>query len=184
VKLYRISSLGILAAIACSSAAGRASSPRLRVVIVRHGEKPDSGDQLTCQGQNRALKLPAVLVGKFGKPDVAYVPALGLGTSTSHARMFQTVAPLAIKYNLGINTKFDEGDAAGVAADVMARTGTVLLVWEHSAIPDVARKLGIADPPKWKGKDFDSIWVIDFTDGGASLTVDHEGLSPSADCSY
>ena len=40
----------------------------LKVVIIRHGEKPadkaDGGDNLSCQGQNRALQLPAVLIKK------------------------------------------------------------------------------------------------------------------------
>jgi hypothetical protein len=172
----------LLACAAGHSQARPAAS--LRVVIVRHGEKPDDGDQLSCEGQNRALKLPELLVTKFGKPAATYVPALGLGTSTSHARMFQTVSPLAIKYNLPINTRFDEKDANGLASDVLARQGTILLVWEHSMIPELAKQLGIASPPKWKGRDFDSIWVITYADGAATLTVDHEGITPGTECSY
>ena len=41
----------------------------LKVVIIRHGEKSadksDGGDNLSCQGQNRALQLP---VKTFAKP--------------------------------------------------------------------------------------------------------------------
>jgi len=178
--------LRILAIVAACTTTPAVANPSeaLRVVIVRHGEKPDDGDQLTCRGHNRALQLPAVIVGKYGKPGVIYVPALGLGATTSHARMFETAAPLAIKYNLAIDSKFDEKDATGVAADIQTRTGTVLLVWEHSAIGDVARALGIGSPPKWKGKDFDGIWVITYAKGHASLEIASEGLSPTEDCSY
>jgi len=27
----------------------------LKIVIIRHGEKPDNGDNLNCQGLNRAM---------------------------------------------------------------------------------------------------------------------------------
>ena len=81
----------------------------LKVVIIRHGEKPadksDGGDNLSCQGQNRALQLPAVLIKKIGKPDYTYVPALKLDKNTAHSRMFQTVTPFAVKYDLTINSK-------------------------------------------------------------------------------
>jgi len=173
-------------AIACGSSTGSAKGARddLRVVIVRHGEKPDAGDSLSCQGFARALALPGAIVAKIGKPDALYVPALALGATTSHARMFQTATPLAVKLGLPIDTRFGEKDAAGVAADLMKRGGTVLLVWEHSAIPDVAAKLGIASPPEWKKHDFDSIWIITYEHGVASLAVDHEGITPSADCRF
>ncbi|HMF59499.1 MAG TPA: hypothetical protein VK595_03970, partial [Vicinamibacterales bacterium] len=46
------------------------------IVFMRHGEKPSGGlGQLTCQGFNRALELPTVLVAKFGKPDYLYAPS-------------------------------------------------------------------------------------------------------------
>ena len=45
------------------------------IVMVRHGEKPPGGlGQLTCKGLNRALALPSVLIGRFGKPDYIYAP--------------------------------------------------------------------------------------------------------------
>ena len=94
----------------------------LKVVIIRHGEKPadksDGGDNLSCQGQNRALQLPAVLIKKIGKPDYTYVPALKLDKNTTHSRMFQTVTPFAVKYDLTINSKFDESEPNDVAKSV------------------------------------------------------------------
>jgi len=48
---------------------------RETIVLVRHGEKPAAGlGQLTCKGLNRALALPALLMGRFGKPDLIYAP--------------------------------------------------------------------------------------------------------------
>eukprot|EP00501_MAST-03F_sp_TOSAG23-6_P001308 GSMAST32.ASY1.ANO1.1356.1 assembled CDS len=154
----------------------------LEIVIVRHGEKPENGDNLSCQGQNRALQLPAILHGKIGVPDYIYVPSLKLGEETKHSRMFQTVTPFAIKYNLKINTIFGEKQTAKIAKDLKKKTGTALLVWEHSEIHDIAKSLGIEHPPKWHGKDFDSIWIITLKNGEASLNIEKEGINPSAQC--
>ena len=164
----------------------------LKVVIIRHGEKPtekpsdksDGGDNLSCQGQNRALQLPAVIIKKIGKPDYTYVPALKMDKNTAHSRMFQTVTPLAVKYDLTINSKYNESEPNDVAKSVLKKSGTVLMVWEHSAIPDLATALGIDNPPKWKGADFDSIWILTYASGKAELTVDQEGLSPSENCGF
>lgn len=165
-----------------ASLAENVPEDNLKVVIIRHGEKPNDGDNLSCQGQNRALQLPTVLYNKFGRPDQVYVPSLGLGPSTKHARMFQTVSPFAIKYNLTVNSQFDEKDYQNVATEVLNKTGTVLLVWEHSAIHHLAKKLGVKNSPDWDDDDFDSIWIITFAEGIPSLSVDNEGLQPSEDC--
>jgi hypothetical protein len=157
----------------------------LKVVIIRHAEKPKTGDNLTCQGVNRSLQLPAVLVAKFGVPAYTYVPSLGLGKSTKHSRMFQTVTPLAAKYNLIIDSKYDEYDSANIPKDIMSKTGVVLMVWQHHAIPLIVRSLGIKTSGlKWDDNDFDSIWIITFPKGVATLTKDAENLAPSAACSY
>ena len=163
---------------------GARAAAELKVVIIRHGEKPKTGDNLSCQGENRALQLPAVLFKKFNRPDYTYVPALKTGKSSNHARMFQTVTPFAVKYNLTLNSKFGESDVAGVAQDVLKQTGTVLMVWEHSQIPPLAAQLGVSQPPPWEGADFDSIWVITYASGQASMTIDRQGITPPAACSF
>ena len=44
-------------------------------MFLRHGEKPSGGyGQLTCQGLNRSLALPDVLLAKYGKPTYLYAP--------------------------------------------------------------------------------------------------------------
>ncbi len=164
----------------------------LKVVIIRHGEKPaeasvkqaDGGDNLSCQGQNRALQLATVLYQKIGKPDYTYVPTLGMDKSTSHSRMFQTVTPFAVKYDLTINSKYDESELSDVAKNVLKKSGTVLIVWQHSAIPDLASALGVDNPPKWREADFDSMWIVTYASGRAELTLEQEGLSPPKSCNF
>jgi hypothetical protein len=155
----------------------------LRVVIIRHAEKPPKADNLTCQGLNRSLQLPAVLYSKFGVPKYTYVPSPGLGSSTKHARPFQTVIPLAVKYNLIINSKYDERDSKGIAADIKNKEGTVLVVWEHHVIPSIVRSLGVPNfNLTWDEDDYDSIWIITFQKGTATISIDKEALAPSLNC--
>lgn len=162
-----------------------APAPSLKIVIVRHGEKPAKGDNLSCQGLHRALALPKVLHKKFGTPDFSYAPKLKEGSATSHARMFQTITPYAVVRNLTVNTSFGEDDVTDAAKDVLTRTGLVLMVWEHSQIPPLAKALGIGSPPPWDKDDFDSIWVVTVTNGTPSLdSKGKEGLKPSSHCKF
>ncbi|HTB30460.1 MAG TPA: histidine phosphatase family protein [Bacteroidia bacterium] len=154
----------------------------LKIVFLRHGEKPEKGNNLTCKGLNRSLMLPALLSKKFGVPDFVYVPALTLGEKTKHARMFETVTPLAVKYNLNIDSKFEEMDSTGIATDIKQRKGTVLVVWEHKALISIIHALGIQYTTPWSGDDYDTIIIITYKDGKPTLTLDSEGLKPSDDC--
>ena len=157
---------------------------KLKVVIIRHGEKPKDGDNLSCQGQNRALQLAAVLHHKLNLPKYIYVPALKSDDSTKHSRMFQTISPFAIKYNIAINSKYSADEHEKIAKNVFKKSGTVLMVWEHNAIQQLANTLGIDNPLQWDDADFDSIWVISYSDGKATLSMDKEGLNPASICSY
>jgi hypothetical protein len=158
--------------------------PNLKVVIIRHAEKPENGDNLSCQGQNRALALAKILQQKIGIPDYIYVPSLDLNIATKHSRMFQTITPFAIKFNLPINSKFNEKDIRKVAKNVLDKNGIVLLVWDHSEIPKLVKQLGIKHADTWKNNDFDSIWLISYKTGKAELSIDKEGLSPSPTCNF
>jgi hypothetical protein len=175
----------IIASIAgCDSSGTDAPDGNLKVVIIRHAEKPVNGDNLSCQGQNRAMQLANVLHQKFNVPDYTYVPALKTDKSTTHSRMFQTVTPFAVKYNLTINSKYGGEDFAEITKSVFKKSGTVLMVWNHSEIPDLAGALGVENPPQWAEADFDSIWIISYVGGKAQLAKEQEGLNPSASCSF
>ncbi|MBL7727547.1 MAG: hypothetical protein JNM68_07680 [Dinghuibacter sp.] len=162
------------------------SATRLTVVIVRHGEKPPKGDNLSCQGFNRSKLLPPVLYKACGgAPGHTYVPTMSTGKKTGSVRMFQTVTPFAVQYNLTINSKYAETDTVKVTQDVMTKNGVVLMVWEHTNIPGLARNFGITgEDLTWKGTDFDSMWIISFPTGGGAPTLvkTQEGLKPSANC--
>ncbi|MCJ8211363.1 histidine phosphatase family protein [Mucilaginibacter sp. RS28] len=162
-----------------------AQSGALKVIIIRHGEKPVDGDNLSCAGMNRALKLSAVITQKFGKPDFAYAPAPSTGKATKNVRMLQTLWPLAIKYNLNINTKYAVGQTSALAANLLKRTGTVIVVWEHDNIPAIVTALGITDKKlKWKGENYDDIWIVTIDGKKRTLSKDSEGINPGSTCTF
>lgn len=158
---------------------------QLKVILIRHAEKPRKGDNLTCQGVNRSMELTPVLYSRFGLPVAIYVPAMHFGDNTKHSRMFQTIVPFAAKYNLPISGKFHEDDTAELAREIREQKGTVFVVWEHSRLPAIAHSLGIQDPTlTWSDDDYDSMWIITYQDGVAHMERSSEGLHPSPACSY
>lgn len=181
IILYAFTSLTVaLVSIYCSSSQQNANGLQ-RVVIIRHGEKPESGDNLSCQGLNRALALPDVLHQKIGVPGAIFVPAINMGKKTRVARMYQTIIPFAVKYGVEINTKYDVDDVDGLANDIKKQQGVVLVVWEHKKIDNITKALGL-DTGKWDDNDFDTIWIIDYKNGKPTLHKDKENLTPAAQC--
>ena len=160
-------------------------SDGLTVVLIRHGEKPDGGDHLSCKGLNRALALPGVLYPLIGRPDVCFVPSISQGSSVDHARMLETVMLFAVKYDLKVSDKYGVDDVHALAEDILKRKGTVLVVWEHARLNSIAADLGAGDQFfPWASDDFDSIWVITFHKGKAHLEKKKEGLNPGAACPF
>lgn len=67
------------------------------IVVVRHAEKPPAGlGQLTCQGLQRALRLPAWLASNFPPPDAIYAPDPSVRTTEIHGdgERYDYVRPL------------------------------------------------------------------------------------------
>lgn len=181
---------GIIFLLACLSIAttscgsGKPGLKGLRIILIRHGEKPSDGDNLSCAGLNRALKLPEILKAKYGLPDDIFVPSPGTGKQTKNARMLETVLPYASKYNLNINTSFTVDETDQLAEKVKKNTGTILIVWEHKELDSIAKKLGVKGVYEWDSDDYDSIWIITYSHGKAVLTKDKEGIRPEAGCPF
>jgi hypothetical protein len=162
--------------------------PLLRIVIIRHGEKPSEGDNLSAKGFERALALPDVLNRVMPRPpQFTYVPCIGTDKDqTTRVRMMQTVLPYAVQHNLTINSDYAPDEIKGLARELRHLRGTVLLVWEHHNIVEIAAALGIAELQEWPDDDFDSIWTITFRQGRPKgkarqpvLRKAREGLRPS-----
>jgi hypothetical protein len=69
------------------------------------------------------LQLASVLHAKLNIPEVVYVPSLKRDDATKHSRMFQTVSPFAIKYNLRINSNYEADENEIIAKNVFEKNG-------------------------------------------------------------
>jgi len=167
-----------------------------RIVCIRHGEKPtrDLG-QLDCQGLNRALALPDVLISHYGKADFIFAPLTSLRTkknapSYSYIRPLMTIEPTAIRLGLPVDARFAFDDVDGLTGELVApayQRALVFVAWEHTELVEILRKLFNslgADPaviPHWEGDDFDSIYLVTVRSEGGKRSVsfqhDHEGLN-------
>lgn len=184
MKKINLVFLMFLMAFSLSNCSINAQNKTLKLVFIRHAERPEDGENLTCQGINRSLQLPAVLYNKFGVPQNIYVPALNMGKKTKRARMLQTITPFVAKYNVSINSAFEEEDYKGIGKALLNENGTIFIVWEHNNIAPILQYLGITSPLKWKDSDFDSIWIVTFHHKQAVLTKDTENLHPAAGCPF
>jgi hypothetical protein len=181
---------------------GGAQTPEAKgetIVLVRHGEKPAGGlGQLACRGLNRALALPSVLIGRFGKPDYIYAPNPSMqvndGNSLptySYVRPLATIEPTAIRLGMPVNTQigFLEIDELQKALLQPAYAHSLIFVaWEHIKLHDFAKQMlqsygtGAAQLPEWPNTDYETIYMFHITRSGkdgsprATLEIQKEDL--------
>ena len=146
-----------------------------RLVCIRHGEKPKGGlGQLSCQGLNRALALPPVLLSRFGKPDYIFAPnpsqKVDDGVSYNYVRPLMTIEPTAISVGLPVNTEYGFRDIEALQKEFTLekyRHSLIYVAWEHGLLDQLACNLvkyGGGDTnsvPAWPRNDFDSIFIFD-----------------------
>jgi len=167
------------------------------IILLRHAEKPEAGlGQLNCQGLNRALALPSVLLRKFGTPSAIYAPNPGImkadrGIEYNYLRPLATIEPTAIAANLPVNTQFGFDDIGQLKAALMSpqyENATLFVAWEHHMLNKMAHDLMVelgdisAEIPEWISDDFDSLYIISvetLPDGTrkASFRTDYQGLN-------
>jgi hypothetical protein len=159
------------------------------LVFMRHGEKPSAGlGQLDCQGLNRALALPAVLRKRFGAPAAIFAPNPAdkmeeNDTAYAYVRPLATIEPTAIAFGLPVNVDFAFGDIKGLQgalAQPALQNGVVFIAWEHKQIAKLAGRI-LADNggdagqvDKWKGDDFDSLYVIRIKREGGTVSATYQ----------
>lgn len=166
------------------------------IILIRHGEKPKGGmGQLSCRGLNRSLKLPAVIAKDFGKPDAIFAPdpakeKKDSGISYAYNRPLATVEPTAVRFQMPVDTRFgyDEiGKLQAVLGQPQYSNATILVGWEHKQLYKLARNLlkdnggDKAAVPKWRGNDFDSIYVLRIKRGEGHVSARFERLNQGLD---
>jgi regulation of enolase protein 1 (concanavalin A-like superfamily) len=165
------------------------------IVFLRHGEKPAGGyGQLTCQGLQRAVALPSVLVNRYGGAQYLFAPNPTVMVPDAagafyYVRPIATIEPTAIRLGLPLNTRYGYNDAAGLQAELTSGTyasSTVFVAWEHQYLQTIAQNImntygGGALVPPWASGDYDSLYVVRLTNAGGSITAqfshEFEGLN-------
>ncbi|MEM1412336.1 MAG: histidine phosphatase family protein [Pseudomonadota bacterium] len=157
--------------------ASNAMASEQLIVVVRHGEKPPAGlGQLTCQGLQRALRLPAWLAERFPKPDAIFAPdpsvkateIHGDGQRYDYVRPLVTIAPTAIALGMPVNTQLPFNDSGLLADTLLAesyRDQVVYVAWEHLQIMNFAQVVlarfgSDAEVPNWTNADYDTVFAF------------------------
>jgi hypothetical protein len=167
-------------------------------MLVRHAEKPDDmgtvlgvtpeGSQdpesLVVRGWQRAGALVHLFSGEARDPRYAAIEtpdvifATGVGHGSHSKRPWQTAQPLAEALvartgNSGLFvTSYLRDQEQNLVADVVSRSGVVLISWHHEAIPGIVALLpnGPDAPTKWPGSRFDMIWILTASGSGWTFT--------------
>jgi broad specificity phosphatase PhoE len=142
-----------------------------RIFIIRHAEKPDTGDSphLSDKGRLRAGALP-----RYPLPTLAGIYAAR--TSPESARPVETVTPLAAASALAINAEIKNKDFPRLVGEVLSGrlAGKDLLIcWHHEEIPHLTRSLGVNLTHSYKWPDvYDRIWVVTYLKDGTPTFED------------
>ncbi|HEY2621790.1 MAG TPA: hypothetical protein VGI78_30945 [Acetobacteraceae bacterium] len=189
-----------------------------KIMVIRHAEKParydgqdysgvdatgttcgpDGEESLVTIGWERAGALITLFAPPWGPrtptlavPQHLYAanPKTSDAGKTPSQRPYQTIAPLATKLGLTIDTRHKKKDYPGMVTDALAKDGVVLICWEHEDIPLVADSgpgisrciltgsgtsgtLGV--PSSWPkgpgGARYDLVWVFDRPSGTGPIT--------------
>jgi hypothetical protein len=138
-----------------------------KIMVIRHGEKPVTGNHLSAQGKARARALvkyfetsPDVTI-----PDVIF--AMTPGSEDESMRPIETVTPLAESLGLKIKSEYTRDEIKPLVKKIMKSRKydgkTVLICWEHRRISKLVHRLGVdPKPADWPDDVFDQVWEIDF----------------------
>ncbi|MBZ9799300.1 flagellar basal body-associated protein FliL [Mesorhizobium sp. ES1-4] len=144
------------------------------VLIVRHGEKPDSGPGLSPEGQARAQAYAAyfqhfMLDGTPLRPDVLVASA----DSKNSTRERLTLTPLSEALKLPIDQRFADREVQNLVAALSTESHgrSILIAWHHGQLGKLIKTFG-ADPktllPNGSWPDDVFNWVV-------VLRFDHTG---------
>jgi phosphohistidine phosphatase SixA len=121
------------------------------IYVVRHLHTPAGvpNAQLTDEGRAAAVRLADWL-----RRDP---PRTILVSDTDRAR--DTAAPTAARYKAAVLV-YDPKDTPALLAQVLASTGTLLVVGHSNTVPDIVAGLGGTRPAPLVHEDFGDIWHV------------------------
>ncbi len=137
------------------------------ILVIRHGEKPATGDQLSTAGQARAQAYVSFFKNfkVNGQPvKLDYLFASADSKVSQRARL--TIEPTSKMLGLAIDTQFADEQFQMLADEIKTRPHgrTMLICWHHGEIPRLLKALG-ADPdrlfPKGEWPDDVFNWLVE-----------------------
>lgn len=145
-----------------------------QVLLLRHAEKPSSGNTLSKAGFERAAALVPFFTlppanAAFNAPVAIYAQC----SSKNHksTRPVQTVSPLAAALGIELCTQYTYASYKKMVDDINANSAldgqTILICWAHQKLQNIAAYFGVQNAPPFPNV-YDRVWVIDFTDGKVS----------------
>lgn len=158
-----------------------------QILVIRHAEKPNTGDHISREGKCRAMKLFNCFNGeRLQRPDLlfTYIPT----SERSSLRGLETLLPMSKELNIPIFT-YRSVDYMRMIEDIKTRMcgQTILIAWHHNepGIRDIAIELGVNEDivsavVMSYADNYDVVWMIDFVRDGtifvANLTIKFQGL--------
>ena len=152
-------SVALVIANAALVVAGATSSPFKSVeqtaILIRHGEKPSTGDDLSPRGYQRA----ACLINHFRSANITHLFAY---TDHNTRRPVETITPLAASLNTSIDTSIGRDDVDKLVAKIasLPAHAVALVCWEHKVLHDIAKALGVDYAPDYDKDEFDLQWTV------------------------
>lgn len=189
---------GALLALAVNTATFSAAEPagttsalkNAVILVIRHGEKPESGEVLSPAGEARAQAYANYfknysIDGQPHPPDHLFAAK----DSSSSSRPRLTIEPTAKALGLPIDSRFDDNQFLELAQQLQSTPhGTnILICWHHGNIPQLLQALG-ADPGKllpggkWPDAVFNWVMQLRYDANGQMLdsTRITENFTPAA----
>ena len=141
-----------------------------QVIIIRHGEKPATGNDLAPQGFERADALAtffqtAPFVLNFGLPKAIF--ASKPAPVDPSMREIETITPTAAALGLPVHSPFPTPEVTDLAQLILNESKydgkMVLICWEHKVMDQLAFAFGVNPmPPPYPGSRFDLVYVITY----------------------
>lgn len=158
------------------------------IIFIRHGEKPLDQEigQLNCKGLNRSLKIPKVLINKFGKPDYIFAPnpSEKIGRNDhkySYNRPLATIEPTAIQLGLPVNAQFGFTKVTEIGSELLDskyKNSIIFVSWEHKKLVEIVQDIyskdinnSIDNIPNWPSSDYDSIYILKISKENNSIKI-------------
>jgi hypothetical protein len=140
------------------------------IILLRHGEDPavQPNLDLSGDGQKRAERLAKFIPKEFGKPGAIFAAS----PSSSSARSYLTMRPLAPALNATVDASFKGEDFAPLAfkllRDPSLRNELVVVCWTHNELPSLAAYLNVKRrdfPTRWPDEIYDLLFILSYKNG-------------------